>query len=123
MNFIIDTEQYLKAKAAWSKRQDHSSAEMIIYNILRGFDATRGFTPISNPRKLANGMTPMLHFMQNSYACRLMIAPLVHNRWVNDEQHKQNVERQKKAFEAIYGLELSDELREKILTGLKAAGL
>ena len=37
-----------------SKKQ-HSAAEHVIYNILRGYPANRGFTPITNKNKLNNG--------------------------------------------------------------------
>jgi len=62
MNYIIDKEQYLKLKAAWKKQETHSSSEIVAYNILRGFDAKRGFTEKTNKIKLANGATPWQAF-------------------------------------------------------------
>jgi hypothetical protein len=56
MNYIISKEEFQNLKTIWKKKDSHSSHEMVAYNLLRGFDASRGFSPITNPRKLANGM-------------------------------------------------------------------
>lgn len=53
-------EEYLAFKATWASVVN-SSAEItaihhVLYNLLRGFPHDRGFTPITNSNKLANGM-------------------------------------------------------------------
>ena len=55
MNFIITKEQYLAAKAAWKLNKTPTAAELLTYNLLRGFPLDRGFTPVTKPIKLANG--------------------------------------------------------------------
>ena len=55
MNYIFTKEQYISAKAAWSKITSHTPADHIIYNAIRGFDLKRGFSEITNPVKLENG--------------------------------------------------------------------
>jgi hypothetical protein len=55
MNHIISKEQYLNVKTVWNTIKSHSSSDHILYNALRGFDLKRGFSPVINPIKLANG--------------------------------------------------------------------
>jgi len=54
-NFIISKDQYLEVIKAWRETKHHTASEHIIYNILRGYPSSRGFTPITNKIKLANG--------------------------------------------------------------------
>jgi hypothetical protein len=54
MNHIITKEEYLAVKAAWRQNTHHTKEEVILYNLLRGFSADRGFTPLVNPNKISN---------------------------------------------------------------------
>ena len=56
--YVITKEQYLQLKENFKKAKCHSPSEYLIYNILRSWPANRGFTPITNPIKLANGQQP-----------------------------------------------------------------
>jgi len=67
MNFIITKEQYEQVKSTWKQSKSHSAAEHLIYNVLRGFDPCRGFTPITSPNKLTrrgrtDGVNPLQAF-------------------------------------------------------------
>ena len=57
MNYIITKEQYLAAKTAWKLNKTPTAAELLTYNLLRGFPLERGFTPVTKPIKLANGQS------------------------------------------------------------------
>lgn len=61
MNFIITKEQYLAVKAAWAKLQSHSSTDLIIYNLLRGFPADRGFSPLVKQTKIISNSGDKWH--------------------------------------------------------------
>jgi hypothetical protein len=56
--FFASKEAYLSFKKAWAEkaqRKDVNSADIILYNLLRGKPSTNGFTPVTNKVKLANG--------------------------------------------------------------------
>lgn len=58
-NFIISKQQYLKIKNSFKQhalQKRITTADLIFYNYLRCKQLNHGFTPISNPRKLAAGM-------------------------------------------------------------------
>jgi len=57
MNFIINKEEYLKLIAAWKTIPNRNAQYHILYNVLRGFDLKRGFSPIQKQSKLSNGAT------------------------------------------------------------------
>lgn len=48
-------EQYLQLKKEWAKKKYHSAFEHTLYNILRGHDPDRGFTPITRQSRIDNG--------------------------------------------------------------------
>lgn len=60
--FFSTREAYLAFKNAWSKYVNTTrkvpNYMFILYNILRDKEPSRGFTPISNKRKIANGHKP-----------------------------------------------------------------
>lgn len=59
--FFPDSAAYLALRQHWSRlmnsdrRHDLTAAHHLLYLALLGKDWRRGFTPITNPRKLANG--------------------------------------------------------------------
>lgn len=48
-------EQYLQMKQKWAERKNHSALEHALYNILRGLDAQKGFSPIVREIRIKNG--------------------------------------------------------------------
>lgn len=42
-------------QAKFKSKKEHYASDHVIYNILRGYPANRGFTPITNKNKLNNG--------------------------------------------------------------------
>ena len=45
-------------KAAWARNKTVTTDQILLYNLLRGVDKYRGFTPVTNKVKLANGAAP-----------------------------------------------------------------
>ena len=43
--FTITKEQYVALIAAWKQKEQHSAAELVIYNLLRGKSVFNGFKP------------------------------------------------------------------------------
>lgn len=57
-NTLLNKEQFAEFRTAFKARAKNrtlSPSDMIVYNLIRGLPANRGFTAISNPTKLANG--------------------------------------------------------------------
>jgi hypothetical protein len=60
-DYILNREEFVAYIAVWkemtnSKTRDSIGPELhMLHNILRNLPAERGFTPITNPVKLANG--------------------------------------------------------------------
>lgn len=60
-DFPLTFEQFEQARALFKQaalERRLTAASMCAWNILRGADARRGFSPITNERKLANGASP-----------------------------------------------------------------
>lgn len=51
-NIQITKEQTSNAVAAWRSVREHDAASHIIYNMMRGLDPMRGFSPCNNPRRM-----------------------------------------------------------------------
>lgn len=51
-----DKEQYLRFKKLWAENCQYLSSKYhMLYNIVRGYDTSRGFTFVTKPSKLNNG--------------------------------------------------------------------
>ena len=58
---VITVEQFYifqKAFKALAHKRALTAQDMLIYNILRGHDITRGFDALINPTKISNGLYP-----------------------------------------------------------------
>lgn len=65
MTHILSKEQFDLFTQSFHRNahtQTLSSLDMILNNIFRDKDIRRGFTPITNPRKLSGGQDPWLGF-------------------------------------------------------------
>ena len=111
MKFIINKEQYLAIKKIWANMKEHTASELIIYNLLRGFPADRGFTPVTNKNKLSNGHAPWLNFTRERRSLMLTYTRPVENKWSHD--HKASIERFESRLEWI-GLPKAGELLDKM---------
>lgn len=70
MNTSITKEQFLTFRTAFkqlARDKKITSADLIVYNLMRGLHAKRGFGPITNANKLANGRVPYDTFKQTSH--------------------------------------------------------
>lgn len=58
MNTEITKEQYITFRTAFkalARAKQITSSDIMLYNVIRGLPVSRGFTPITNQVKLANG--------------------------------------------------------------------
>lgn len=65
--FILSNEDFLQFKTAFKAKataKQTTAVDILLYNIFRGKDPARGFSPITCQRKLDNGMDSMLGFLQ-----------------------------------------------------------
>jgi hypothetical protein len=120
MNYIINKEQYLAAKEAWKKSHSKSSTDHIIYNIIRGLEPGRGFTPVTKPSKLANGAESGLdRAKRNSeYLLREYVPNNIHTEERRAELKKKR-EDHFAELSKVWGIELTPELRQIIRGILK----
>lgn len=75
-SFIFTREQFAIIRdkfRALANTEQLTPADILIYNLLRGLPATRGFTPITNKLKLVNGTDPWLGFDQAKDSLRSML--------------------------------------------------
>jgi hypothetical protein len=80
--YYISKEQFTALTAAWRSRKDHTAAEHIIYNVLRGKPAKQGF---KQREKHVQGNDPWYAFScALSEACRMFD---YRNMW---DQHRDN---------------------------------
>ena len=75
MTYFIETkEQYLAICIAWKKFVNEggtvNGSHMLLYNILRSRPYDKGFTPITKPIKLQNGMNPWTGFKDAAWRIR-----------------------------------------------------
>jgi len=75
MNYFIETkDRYLAICTAWKKFVNEggtvNGSHMLLYNILRSRPYDKGFTPITKPIKLQNGMNPWTGFKEAAYRIR-----------------------------------------------------
>lgn len=57
----LSPEAFAEVKAAWkdaARRKALSSSSIALWAIIRGADPAKGFSPVTNPTKLANGQAP-----------------------------------------------------------------
>lgn len=117
MNYIISKEQYLAVKAAWKQQKPQSS--IILYNILRGYSAQRGYTPITNPRKLACGAKPWQGYESDVRSCKYEFTEPKLTPY-NAKSYDRRMNEYKNLLKP-YGLEYSPELWSKIKEILDAS--
>jgi len=55
MEYIFSKQEFLSIKESFKKAEIKSAHDYIIYNVIRGVASDKGFTPLTNPIKLANG--------------------------------------------------------------------
>jgi hypothetical protein len=72
----LTREQFATFRTAYRQlahRNCLTPADILIYNLLRGFPADRGFSPTTNSTKLSNGQAPWLGFDSAKLALRTSI--------------------------------------------------
>ena len=105
----ISKEQFIQSQQAWKSVKEHSSLEHIIYNVIRGKDADRGFVPIQGTSKIIsnscdkwNGFNQPLRRLKSYFTCTSV--------WQKDR-----CEATLKSLEKTLGITFTDELKAVIL--------
>lgn len=123
MNFIISKEQYLSIKARWSETSNcHSAKDHIIYNVLRGFPLDRGFSPVTDSNKLANGAEAWQAFTQAKSSAAFQFREIMHYEHDNADRKLRNEKAFAERIDSLnkqYGIEFTPELRATIREALK----
>lgn len=119
MNYIIEKDQYLNVLAAWKQTKDHKAADHIIYNVLRGFDPKRGFSPITKATKLANGAQEWGGYGDALYGARSMARSycIPSYTFPNEERRPVWITREDtrlKMLQTTFGIEFTLELLNKL---------
>ena len=115
IQFWASKEAYLEFKKQWAKlakEKKITSTMIIFYNIVRGKQFSNGFTPITNPIKIANGADKNLAFKQALSNLRYTIQP----------PHKY-AEASRGEFIEMFEGTIDNELMEKIKVHLKELGI
>lgn len=93
-SYILSRDQYQAYHAFYKAKainRQLTPADILIHNMVRGLPLDRGFTPITNPIKLANGAQPLLAFDQAKASMR----------WI--------LKRQRPDFKKIFSDNITDE--------------
>ena len=118
--FTITKEQYHTIIAAWAAKKEHTAAEHIIYNVLRGKSVTLGFK-----EKSVNiqGNDPWFGFNTALFNAQQTVSIAKDREYVekysNDptkELWVRGIEERTKAFETTFGVPLTEELYDFIKT-------
>lgn len=89
--FFLSKEQYLEFKKAWAKlakEKKITTEHVVLYNLLRGKLSNNGFTPITNPNKIANGARVDAAYQEALYVVRRNVSCLttgIGASWVKKE--------------------------------------
>lgn len=124
MNYIIEKDQYLTVLATWKQTKDHKAVDHIIYNVLRGFDPKRGFTPITKAIKLENGAQEWEGYQNALSSARSKIkGPSTYTSkydTVTSIARRQQEDADRlKSLQTNFGIEFTPELLSKLQEALK----
>lgn len=113
---ILSKDQYLHMKSTWAKNNSHSAADMVTYNVLRGFPADRGFVPLTVPSKItsrSNDKWDGFNTARNVANANLMTA-ITPTRWRTLEQDKAILDKHISDFKGTFGLDITPEIQEAL---------
>lgn len=123
MNYITEKKHNKNIAQAWKATRNHTAAENIIYNALRGFDLRRGFTSITSAAKLNGGAIPEYGYEQALLTARFLIlnrgVPIYLFKdesrleaWMQRESHR--IQQLSNTFGLEFTKELIDKLQERL---------
>lgn len=110
---ILSKEQFLQMKATWASKKDHSAAEIIIYNALRGFTPSRGFTPLTDRKVQSRSNDKWDGFNKARYAANSLTLTNMPS-YLKGDKHHEYVEIYESKFKATFGTELTTEIKGAI---------
>jgi len=114
-------EDYVAMKKAWAINQpNYHTDKIVMYNLLRGMNPRRGFTPATRKSRLDNGYLP-------DYAYREAVRSLkktvemwnkypTHVEWFSQLTYS---EHKKQYIRSAFGATVTDEILNEALKGLE----
>ncbi len=121
MNFIISKEEFLSVAVAWNTIPNKDAADHILYNALRGHDLKRGFSPITKPLKLDNGMSPWKSYDGAKFNAFWQLRPMQVNSFdsterklVREKEYADRIKVLNEKFKVTFTPELIATLREML---------
>lgn len=76
INSSLSREQFIAFRDAFralANSRQLTATDELVYNLIRGLPADRGFSPVTNPTKLANGARADFGFYWTSYYLKSML--------------------------------------------------
>lgn len=123
MNFIINKDEFLKAKAAWTQPgYHHDATDHIIYNAIRGFDLQRGFSPITDSRKLQGSADEWQSFKNAKTRAAWALRTSASYTGEKPERAERRIKEDAERFKNLstkFGIEFTPELTATIREMLK----
>ena len=110
---ILSKEQYLLMKETWASTKYHSAAEIIIYNALRGFTPSRGFTPLTDRKVQSRSNDKWDGFNTARYAAKTMTLNNMPS-YLKDAKLTEYMKTHEAKFKAIFGIDLTSEIKGAI---------
>lgn len=101
---ILSKEQYLLMKETWASTKEHSAAQIIIYNVLRGFTPSRGFTPLTARKVTSRSNDKWDGFNKARYAAELATLATI-PMYLRDAKLKAYLEATTGKFKATFGID------------------
>ena len=125
MNYITTKDQYLAVKAAWASTDQHSASQIIIYNLLRGFDPMRGFAPFKeSSRKIESNNNDRWNGFNQARSGAQYYGEYVlpNSRWLGEAPAEKYNRDREAMFKRTFGTELTAEIRLAIIAVEAAHG-
>jgi len=107
-NYLVTKEQHLNIIAKWKEAPSHPPADHIIYNLLRGYEAKRGFGPITNGNKLANGHREWEGYLSALSSAKFKLAPRGKSTYESEEAFDRRIKAHREYLESL-GIDANDE--------------
>lgn len=105
---MLTKEQYISVITAWKQEKEHTVHDHIVYNILRGKDASQGFAPLTDIGRLnASQNNPWFSYNTAVLELRYRLNP-----------KRYEFEKTLKEYSTIFGIDLTEELLSAIMVEL-----
>jgi hypothetical protein len=110
---FLSKEQYLLMKATWASTKCHSAADIIIYNVLRSFVPSRGFTPLTDRKVTSRSNDKWDGFNKALWGAKAKTSA-TKGKYQTEEHFKAQNEVALKNFSTTFGIDLTSDIAEAI---------